>query len=414
MRVLILHNRYRYTGGEDSAVDSEARALEQHGIEVIRPEFDNEIPGRFPILGTLALAARSAWSQDSYDQVSALCAEHRPDVVHVHNSWMRISPSVHSAAQASGAATVQSLHNHRLSCVNGTLLRDGRPCDECIGNVPWRGVMHRCQHGSLLQSAAVARMVMVNRRRRTWMTDVDAFIAPSEFARSKALAGGIAGAQTFVKPNATTDPGEAPTPAASCSTAVFAGRLSREKGIDVLLEAWALTGRDRNSRRLMIIGDGPERLRLEARAAQLGLQSPQVEFTGRLEASQVKTALLNARLFILPSLCGETFGTSIVEAFACGRPAIVTALGGQSEVVQDGITGIQVAPADAGNLAAAIATLYATDTAVAAMGQRARNEFLARYTPQQNFRALLEIYRFAMSRRSSRIPSIPTREEVAC
>jgi glycosyltransferase involved in cell wall biosynthesis len=404
MRVLILHNRYRYAGGEDAAVDSESQVLEQQGVEVIRPDFDNETPGKFPILGAIAMAAKSAWSEDSYRKVQALCTQYRPDVVHVHNFWMRVSPAVHSAAHQGGAVTVQSLHNHRLSCVNGMLLRDGKACEECIGNVPWRGVLHRCQHGSLMQSAAVARMVMVNRQRGTWNTDVDAFITPSHFARSRAVAGRIPAARTFVKPNATSDPGEAAEPCSACSTAVFAGRLSAEKGIDVLLDAWSISGRG-NGRRLLIMGDGPERVRLQSRAAALGLMPPQVVFAGWKPPAEVKAALLNSRFFVLPSLCGETFGTSVVEAFACGRPAIVTSIGGQSEIVRDGETGFQVPPADVAGLASVIEAAYSDDQQIGRMGRQARREFLSRYTPEHSYRALMKIYEFALSR---------TLEEAVC
>jgi glycosyltransferase involved in cell wall biosynthesis len=407
MRVLMLHNVYRYRGGEDAAVESESRVLERQGVEVIRPEFDNSVAGKFPILGAFEIAAKSAWSHDSYEKVRKLCEYHRPDVVHVHNFWMRLSPAVHAAAQDCGVPTVQSLHNHRLSCVNGMLLRDGKQCEDCLGNIPWRGVLHRCQHGSLLQSAAVARMIVLNRRWHTWQDQVDAFITPSQFARSRVIAGGIPTARTFVKPNAACDPGESETPASSCSTAVFAGRLSEEKGIAILLDAWAMAGRQ-SGRRLLIVGDGPARGALESRALELGFTPPQVVFTGWKPSAEVRTCLMNARFFVLPSLCGETFGTSVVEAFANARPAIVTSAGGQGEIVQEAETGLKVPPGDAPGLASAMDALYSDDQLVSRMGQQARGEYLARYTPEQSYRKLMQIYEFAMSRSGVRS------EGVAC
>src|ERR1700681_2638498 len=183
MRVLVLHNRYRQYGGEDRVVAAEVAMLRAHGVDVVLHETDNTA-------GLIQLARHSAWSASSFDDVEKLCREVRPDVAHVHNFWATLTPSVHAACHAAGVPTVQTLHNYRLFCVNAVLLRNGSICTDCVGKTPWRGVVRRCYNHSAMASAAVANMIVQNRRCSTW-DDVDAFIAPSEHARSMFVSAGI-------------------------------------------------------------------------------------------------------------------------------------------------------------------------------------------------------------------------------
>src|SRR5689334_22136545 len=141
MRVLILHNRYRQQGGEDSVVFAEAELLRKHGVQVLTNFVENPGPHAH---SALAAGVYSAWSSTSYEQVRSTCRVFRPDVAHVHNFWMKLSPSVHSACRDSGVATVQTLHNPRLLCLNALFLRNEQPCEECVGKLPWRGIVHRC------------------------------------------------------------------------------------------------------------------------------------------------------------------------------------------------------------------------------------------------------------------------------
>src|SRR5690349_3833939 len=180
MRVLLLHNRYRQHGGEDAVVKSEARLLRQMGVEVLESTFTNDVDGEHSFRGTFELRLRSSWSGDSYRRIKRLCDDFHPDIAHIHNFWMEMSPSAHRACRDCGAATVQTLHNFRLLCSNALLKRKGSVCEDCLGKLPWRGVVRRCYRDSLLASLAVSRMIVANRVRRTWNRDVDAFIALSE------------------------------------------------------------------------------------------------------------------------------------------------------------------------------------------------------------------------------------------
>jgi glycosyltransferase involved in cell wall biosynthesis len=398
MRVLLLHNRYRNLGGEDAVVAAERDLLRAEGIEVFEYQAGNGTAGEHAGLGALRRGLSSAWSQAAYETVRELCEQVRPTIVHVHNFWMSLTPSVHAAAQDSGAATVQTLHNFRLLCVNATFLRDGAVCEDCLGCAPWRGVVRRCYRGSAIASAAVANMIVTNRRRGTWERQVDAFVALSEHSRAKFVAGGLPAARLFVKPNFMEDPGSSLEPPSHSRTILFAGRLSEEKGLPLLLDAWAaheLSGIGR----LVIAGDGPQRAELIERAARLGLTAPQVQFPGRIAAAEVGERARVARALVLPSLCYENFPRAVLDAFANARPLVATGIGALGELVTHGRNGLTFPAGDVAALGGALGLLLREDALADRLGRQARAEYLERYTPERNVQSLVEIYRFARAHR---------------
>jgi glycosyltransferase involved in cell wall biosynthesis len=403
VKVLILHNRYRQPGGEDQVVLAEEMLLRERGAQVRLVEVDNGAPQGEGLLHTIAMAGAAAWSPSSYSLAARICREFQPDVVHIHNFWMSLSPSVHAACRASGAATVQTLHNFRLLCTNALLLRDGHSCTDCVGRTPWRGVTRSCYRGSLAASAAVAGMITANRLLRTWQRSVDAFIALSHHSRSQFVAGRIPADRLFVKPNFREDPGEPARRPHQSGTFVFAGRLSPEKGLDTLVEAWT-QARLPERFRLFIVGEGPARESLTMQARALGLDSSRVTFTGQRSPSQVIDLIGEARAVVLPSLCFENFPALLAEAYACGRPVIASDSGALGELVAHETTGLKSPPGDAVTLAAALRRIALDDALADHLGAASRREYLARYTPEENHRGLLRIYRFAAERRGRALP----------
>lgn len=377
MRILILHNRYRWYGGEDRVVDAEIAMLRAHGVDVVVHETDNTG-------GLVELAKNAAWSDASYGEVEKLCRELRPDVAHVHNFWATLSPSVHAACHAAGVPTVQTLHNYRLFCVNALLLRNGSVCMDCVGKAPWRGVVRRCYNGSIAASAVRANMITANRRRDTW-AGVDAFIAPSEHARSIFIQGGIDANKLYVKPNFTVDPGPSASTPSESKTIVYAGRLSEEKGLRHLLAAWARAGLGARGE-LVIIGDGPEAASLKNQAAA------GVVFKGPQDNDAVLDGMRNARAVVLPSVCFETFGNSVVEAYACGRPVIASDIGGAGELVEHERTGLKFVPGDEAALTQCLQRIFDEPEQADGMGENARREYLARFTPERNYEMLMDLY----------------------
>jgi glycosyltransferase involved in cell wall biosynthesis len=400
MRVLVLHNTYTQAGGEDSAVDEEIHMLRERILDVSVIRVINRPDTALTVRQRVTLGYSSIWSQESYSRVLSACHKYRPDVAHVHNFWTTLSPSIHKACHDAGVATVQTLHNYRLLCVNAMMFRDGKVCEDCLNKVPWRGVVRRCYRGSIGASTAVATMVTVHRIRGTWEQDVDLLLTPSEHARARLLSGYIPADRILVKPNVIEDVGECSARPSEFSRAIYIGRLSKEKGLRILLSAWAEAGFARKGK-LLIVGDGPEAASLRSFARSRGLCEPQVAFAGAKSRSEARALLAESRMLVLPSLSEETFGNCVIEAFSAGKAAVVSDSGALGELVENGRTGYKVCPGDSKALANAIGPLL-TDNALAdTLGRQARERYLSRYTTEQNYRTLMKAYRAAMERRAS-------------
>ena len=315
-----------------------------------------------------------------------MCRAFRPDIAHADNLWFALSPSVHAGCHLEGVPTVQSLHNYRLLCLNAQLYRAGHPCERCLGTTPWQGIVHRCYRGSFALSAAVGRMVMANRRRGTWDHDVDVFIAPTRFARGKLIEGGFPADRLEVKPNFMPDPGPVQPPGRG---GVYVGRLSEEKGVATLLSAWRAV-RDTP---LVVVGDGPERVSLESLARELGLED--VRFTGQLNATGCLQSIREAAFVLFPSESYETFGRTVMEAFALGRPVVASRLGAATELVADGETGLLFDAGNTDQLAEKIRWLQDHPEACRRLGAQARLVYDERYTPARNLDMLRSIYQQA-------------------
>jgi glycosyltransferase involved in cell wall biosynthesis len=390
VRVLILHNKYRQPGGEDAVFRAESRLLASHGHSVATLEVDNDVHGPNRLVGAAELAAGAVWSWSSHARVADLCQFHKPDIVHVHNFWMRLSPSIHAACREMGVPTVQTLHNYRLLCTAASLFRAGKVCEDCVGRAPWRGVVRRCYQGSLPSSLAVAAMLTVNRARGTWGKDPSAYIALSTAARNKFIAGGLPPSRVFVKPNFLFDPGEAQTRPSSSNTCLFVGRLSPEKGVSTLIDAWE----GMPASQLRIIGDGPERSSLENRAAQRGLN---IKFEGQVEPAVARRAMQESRCVVVPSIWQEPFGMTVIEAFAAGRPVVAFRLGAPAETVQHGRNGLLATAGDAEGLSRQLRLLIENGREADRMGVTAREDYLTQYSPQRNYSQLISIYEFVIA-----------------
>jgi glycosyltransferase involved in cell wall biosynthesis len=385
MKVLLVHNFYREPGGEDLVYADEGRMLESRGHEVIRYTADNdEISG----LSTLALAGRTLWSRRSYQAVRQLIARERPQVAHVHNTFPLISPSVYYAARAEGVPVVQTLHNYRLICPAAVCFRDGAVCTDCLGRaVCWPGVRHACYRGSHTESAAVATMLAVHRLAGSWQRKVSVYVALTELALGMFVEAGLPASKFVVKPN-FVDPDPGPG-SGSGGYALFVGRLSVEKGVRTLLNAWRLV---EGSVPLLVVGDGP--LAPDVKTASESVRG--ITWLGRRGPGEIHSLLRDAACLVFPSECYETFGRVIVEAFAAATPVIAARHGAAAELVRDGITGLHFRPGDSQDLAGKVRRLGADPSARRRLGAAARRDFETRYTSDVNYRSLLDIYQCAI------------------
>lgn len=383
MRIALFHNRYRERGGEDTAVEAQCALLAKAGHEVNLFSVDNreEIRG---VRGALRAARETRWNPRTLARTHAFLDEHPSDVAHVHNFFPLLSPSLHHALSRRGVPVVQTLHNYRLLCANSMLQRAGRTCEECVVRGPWNAVRYGCYRGSRVQTAVWADMVSYHRRRGTWQ-DVDAFTTPSEFARRKLLAADLPEARVYVVPNPVADPGPVTAPGEG---AVYVGRLSPEKGVDLLLTAW----RELGGAPLTIVGDGPERARLHRLAEGV----PGVQWLGAVPQHRAQEAVAKAAFVVLPSRWYEVFPMVALEAFASGRAVVVPDRGALAELVEPGRTGAHFTFGNAAALADACRDLLSRPEHTRSLGAGARATYEELYAPEQTLASLERVYRAAL------------------
>ncbi|NEP20293.1 MAG: glycosyltransferase family 4 protein, partial [Leptolyngbya sp. SIO4C1] len=378
-----------YTGGEDSVVSQETQMLVRAGHSVRLVERTNDEIKGYSSQQKRGLFFRTTWNFNSGNWLSKQIQASRPDILHVHNFFPLISPSIHSAAQGLNIPNIQHLHNFRLGCLNAYFYRNGQVCEACLGTNPWRGVLYRCYRSSLPASVGLWQMLTVHRWRRTWHHDVDAFITPSTFAAQKMIEIGIPEDKLYVKPNAIEDPRQGENlPLPEKPVFVFAGRLSPEKGAMVLLRAWCLVKEP--EWRLRIVGDGPEKENLQRFCHEKGLSN--VSFEGYVSPSKLMKIIQSSSLLVVPSQWYETFGRVVIEAFACGRGAMISNLGALAELVQENVNGCLVESGDTQIWAERIRWTGHHRAAIERWGKAARHSYEMSFMPDVNYRRLLKIY----------------------
>ena len=388
MKILIAHNTYLSPGGEDVVARQEAELLREHGHSVVVYQRSNaEIETRS--MGRSALLRQAIWASDSRDDLQKLLCREKPDLVHFHNTFAMISPSVYYTCKHHGVPVLQTVHNYRLLCLRADLFRDGKVCEECIGtSVPWPGLRHRCYHGSLSKSAAVAAMLVAHRGLGTWKRKVDLFIAPSAFVAGKLIEGGIPEQKIVVKPNFTT----APTTVRAERDdhyAIYIGRLSPEKGALKLVNAW---DKEENLR-LLVVGAGPDQDQIRATIRDRALEN--VEMMGQLAIDRTAALLKGALFLVCPSECHETFGLVLIEAFACGVPVIAARAGAIGEIVDDGHSGLLFTAGNAYEFRQKVRWAIDHREAMHQMGRNARRVYEEKYTAERNYPILMDIYQRA-------------------
>lgn len=392
MKILAIHNEYQQRGGEDAVLQAEAQLLGEHGHTVVRYQRNNSELRERGGFSSLRAGFEAVWASRSYREVAVLIAKERPQVAHFHNTLPLISPAAYYACAEAGVPVVQTLHNYRLLCPSATFLRDGKVCEACLGrSIPWPGVVHACYRDSRAATAAVTSMLAMHRAMGTWRQKVSVYVALTEFARRKFLEGGLPAERVVVKPNfMARDPGAKKEMGAY---ALFVGRLSEEKGPQVLLNAWArLAGRVP----LKIAGDGPLRVELARGIEAKGLNG--VDLLGGVSSEQLACFLHNARFLVFPSVWYEGFPITIAEAFACGVPVLASRLGSMAEIVEDGKTGLHFTAGDDADLAAKVEWAWMNPEQMQKMGREARAEYEAKYTAGRGLENLMSVYRQALER----------------
>ena len=388
MKLLLCHNHYQQAGGEDEVFAAESALLESFGHQVVRYTVHND---RIADMGRARLATDTLWNRESHRHVGRLIRRERPDVAHFYNTFPLLSPSVYHAARNEGCPVVQSLHNYRLLCPNGLFYREGRICEDCLGKfVPWNGVLHKCHRNDRAATAVTTAMLAGHRLLGTWKRTVDIYVAGmTNFVREKFRAGGIPLDRLVLKPNFVfPDPGEGD---GNGGYALFAGRLTPEKGVATLLEAWK---RLPEGRSLTILGDGQMAPEVEQAAAH----HPGIEWLGRKSLDETFALLQRAAFLICPSQWYEAMPRILVDSFAVGTPVLASDLGAMADVVHDGLEGLHFRAGDAEHLAERASWLFEHPDERSKMRTAARAEYQDRFTTEKSHEILMDVYQRALAR----------------
>jgi glycosyltransferase involved in cell wall biosynthesis len=393
MRVVLLHNRYRSVApsGETQVVEREGKALADLGHEVIWFDRSSDEIEHWSRVKKAALPARLIWSREAHRDLTATLREHRPDIVHVHNTFPLFSPSVLFACRDARVPVVASIHNKRLICANGAFFRNGTVCHDCAEGPAIQGVMHGCYRGSRAASASVVLATSVHRR--SWRSLVSAYVFASASQRDLLSGLGLDADRVFVKPHLI--PRKELQRVARGPHVMYAGRLEEAKGVRVLMAGWDAYRRRSGEAGLglVIAGSGD----LQDEVAAWASTRPSVDVAGRVPDPQFTELMSSARAILLPSTCEETFGLVVVEAMAAGSPPIAAAHGAFVELITPGVDGMLFPPGDPEALGLAIADVEAHPERYEVYGAQARETYEKQFDPDRTMEQLLEIYRFAIT-----------------
>lgn len=402
MKILLVHNFYGSTApsGENTAFLAEASLLRNYGHTTTQFTRDSDEILTRGFLGTLKGALATVWNPVSLQGLRRTLNASRPDIVHIHNTFPLLSPSVMYATRGLNIPTVLTLHNYRIGCSAATALRKDEPCTLCLDNYSvLPALRYGCYRDSRTATLPVSMMVALHNRKKTWTSNVDAFITLTEFQREKMVKFGLPREGLFVKPHFLENP-PAPLPWHERETkAVFIGRLYNAKGVHILVESWKEWGKE--ATRLEIIGDGPMRSRLMQESTDSGA-SERISFLGNIPHAEAMKRLSSAKLLILPSLCFEGFPMVLQEAYANGVPVAVSNLGSLPYLVGENRTGVLFSPGSSDQLLNTVKPLLADDKKLRSLGAQARQEFESKYTAEKNYEALISIYEAAAARRRAR------------
>ncbi|MFJ2742910.1 glycosyltransferase [Streptomyces sp. NPDC087440] len=396
MHVLVVHNRYSSAqpSGENRVVDQEVELLRAAGHRVgLFQRFSDDIAAR-SLLGKVAVPLLVPWNPAVRTELAARLRAERPDVVHVHNVFPLLSPSVLAACADAGVPAVATLHNYNQVCPPGTLRRDGRPCTECVtAGSPLPAVRHGCYRDSRLATVPLAVGMAVNRRR--WWSGVERFFCISRAQRDLLVRAGVPAGLLALKPNFVPEPGVHRE--AAGEHLLFLGRLSEAKGVRLLMTAWdELAAGGGVGVPLVLAGAGP----LEREVAAWAAGRDDVRYVGLYDPAQCRRAIARSVAVVAPSMALETFGLVAAEAMAAGVPVVAAAHGGFTELVEDGASGLLHRPGDAGSLASCLRKVAADPAANADMGRSARLRYEQRYSPSVGLDRLEEGYRSAIAGRA--------------
>ena len=392
MKILLVHNYYRSVNpsGENMVFDQERSLLESHGHEVeVFNYFSDDIEKK-NIIDKMLQAFSIPWNYKVYKRIKKVVSEISPDIIHVHNRFPMISPSIFFGIK--NTPCVLTLHNYRIFCSSAVLMRDGKICTKCIDRdsvVP--SLFYGCYRKSRILTIPVATSILLHKILKTWKKQVDAFIVFSEFQKKMVILGGCPQEKIHIKPNYYPDiqNNENVKCVHKKKFVLFVGRLSEEKGVKTMIEAWLQWD---DAPKLHIVGDGPLRSILESKSA-----GKNIHFHGQLNKKETQKYMSAAIILLLPSECYEGFPMVLHEAFFAGTPVIASDLGSLPQIVKNGENGLIFKAGSKKSLINKVEYLINSKKNLNALSKGARLSYESLYSQSKNYNLLMGIYKTAIA-----------------
>lgn len=389
MKILLLHNNYQQKGGEDSVLENEYQLLKQeNSVEKLLFNNDN-IKSSFD---KLKIGVSSLYNYKSSKLLEQKIDEFKPDIIHVHNFFPIASPSIFYVAQQLNIPIVMTLHNYRLICPNALLFKDNEICEKCINKTfPIDGVVNGCYRDSKVQTLSLALMSFFHKKVKTWNNKVDKYITLTNFAKEKILHSSLNlnSKQIVVKPNFVEDYGYSYEKE---DYFIFIGRLSIEKGINLLLDTFK-----KNNKKLLIIGGGS----LEKEVLTASDSHENITYLGFQGKEFIIEKLTKAKALIFSSIWYEGMPMTILESFSTGTPVLVPNIGGPNEMIENNVNGLIYDANNVNSLIQSINTLLdKNDEDYKEMCINARESYLEAYSPSKNYEYLMNIYKEVIDAKS--------------
>jgi glycosyltransferase involved in cell wall biosynthesis len=380
MKILIVHNAYGKTSGEEIVIDGLVKLLESRGVTVQRfsrssTEIEETRLGRIPAFFS---GIHNQFSRKAFGQ---FLRETRPDVVHIHNLYPLISPSILPECTAQGFPVVMTVHNFRLACPNGLLMSHGEVCHRCLGGREYWCILRNCEK-DIFKSMGYALRTAAARLLRRYSDHVDHYLCLTRFQRDILVKEGLPQDRVSVLTNPVEIKVAEQSVEMERDSVLFVGRVSREKGIASLFDA------------ARVCSDIPFDVAgsWQAMSEASELAPGNVTLLGPVPSQELGALYEKARIFVLPSVWYEGFPTVLLEAMSHGLPVVCSRIGGLPEIIDDGVTGLLYEPGNVDELADRIRTLWQNPALCQKLGEAGRRKVLEEYAADRLLDRLLGIY----------------------
>lgn len=387
MKILLVHNFYKFFAGEDSIALREKDLLESNGENVFFFTRDNKETENYTTVQKINFFRQTIYSKKTEEEIKGIINDFKPDVAYTHNIFPLISPSIFHTLHKASIPCIQNVQDYRWLCPNGVFYINDRICERCKNGAFWNAVIYRCFRNSFLLSGLYAATISANRMAGVFKK-IDVFLCTTEFNKQKLMEAGIEESRISIKPNYLDISGIEPS-YGNGDYVIFLGRLSQEKGLWTLIHAFERLG----DLRLCIVGTGPLEEPLKQYIHEKGINNISIE--GFKQGLEKDNLLRNALFMVFPSEWYEHFPIVLLEAFAFGKPVIASNIGNMPLIVENEKSGLHFRAGDVDDLMDKIKTLIQNPSLIIRMGMYARKKIEADYTPEINYRILKSIFKRA-------------------